>query len=99
MQESGLALPRPLLLSSSSPINAAQYVADITIIPATCRYTNTSAVISKISYIDGEKGVLRYRGYPIEELAQQSNMMEVAYLVLFGSLPTQPQLTTFREVS
>jgi citrate synthase len=54
--------------------------------------------MSRISYIDGEKGILRYRGYPIEELAAHSNMMEVAYLVLFGSLPTQPQLATFKEV-
>ena len=53
------------------------------------RYTNTSAVISRISYIDGEKGILRYRGYPIEELAAKSTFMETSYLVLFGSLPTQ----------
>lgn len=63
------------------------------------RYTNTAAVISRISYIDGDKGILRYRGYPIEELAARSNMMEVAYLVLFGNLPTQPQLAVFKEVS
>lgn len=42
-----------------------------------CRYTNTSAVISRISYIDGEKGVLRYRGFPIEELADKSTHLEV----------------------
>lgn len=63
------------------------------------RYTNTAAVISRISFIDGDKGILRYRGYPIEELAARSNMMEVAYLVIYGSLPTQSQLSTFREVS
>ncbi|GIL77213.1 hypothetical protein Vretimale_3108 [Volvox reticuliferus] len=60
-------------------------------------YTNTAAVISRISFIDGDKGILRYRGYPIEELAAKSNMMEVAYLVLYGNLPTQSQLATFRE--
>jgi hypothetical protein len=54
-----------------------------------CRYTNTSAVISRISYIDGDKGILRYRGFPIEELAAKSNFIEVAYLTLFGNLPTQ----------
>ena len=57
------------------------------------RYTNTSAVISRISYIDGDKGILRYRGYPIEELAAKSSFLEVAYLVLFRSLPTQVCLT------
>ena len=56
------------------------------------RYTNTSAVISRISYIDGDKGILRYRGYPIEELAAKGSFLEVAYLVLFGSLPTQVDL-------
>jgi citrate synthase len=61
-------------------------------------YTNTSAVISRISYIDGDKGILRYRGYPIEELAQSSTFEETAYLVLFGSLPTQPQLGQFGDV-
>jgi len=60
-------------------------------------YTNTSAVISRISFIDGELGILRYRGYPIEQLAEKSNFMEVAYLVLFGSLPTQTQFATFND--
>mmetsp|Transcript_34533 Transcript_34533/g.87293 ORF Transcript_34533/g.87293 Transcript_34533/m.87293 type:complete len:513 (-) Transcript_34533:781-2319(-) len=60
-------------------------------------YTNTTAVISRISYIDGEKGILRYRGYPIEELAERGHFLEVAYTVLFGNLPTVPQLATFQE--
>ncbi|GFH18987.1 citrate synthase [Haematococcus lacustris] len=60
-------------------------------------YTNTTAVISRISYIDGDKGILRYRGYPIEELAEKAHMLETAYLVLFGDLPTQSQLATFQE--
>ncbi|GFR42004.1 hypothetical protein Agub_g2818 [Astrephomene gubernaculifera] len=60
-------------------------------------YLNTCAVISRISFIDGERGILRYRGYPIEELAAKSNHLETAYLVLYGSLPTQSQLSIFRE--
>lgn len=62
-----------------------------------CRYTNTAAVISRVSYIDGDKGILRYRGYPIEELAEQSSFLEVAYLVLYGDLPSRPQLASFQE--
>jgi citrate synthase len=54
--------------------------------------------VSKISFIDGEKGILRYRGYPIEELAARSNFLETAYLVLFGNLPTRGQSATFEEV-
>jgi citrate synthase len=44
-------------------------------------YLNTAPVISKISYIDGDEGILRYRGYPIEELAESSTFLEVAYLI------------------
>jgi len=53
---------------------------------------NTAAVKSAITYIDGDKGILRYRGYPIEELAERANYLEVAYLVIFGELPGKEQL-------
>jgi len=54
-------------------------------------FLNTAACKSRITYIDGEKGILRYRGYPIEQLAEKSNYLEVAYLVLYGELPTRKQ--------
>jgi citrate synthase len=54
-------------------------------------FKNTASTKSTITYIDGDKGILRYRGYPIEQLADQSNFLEVAYLTLFGELPTQEQ--------
>lgn len=54
-------------------------------------FKNTASTKSKITYIDGEKGILRYRGYPIEQLAQNSNYLEVAYLILYGELPTKEQ--------
>ncbi len=54
-------------------------------------FKNTASTTSKITYINGEKGILRYRGYPIEQLAQKSNFLEVAYLIIFGDLPTKPQ--------
>ena len=50
-------------------------------------YTNTASCKSKITFIDGDKGILRYRGYPIEELAEKSNYLEVAYLIIKGELP------------
>ncbi|KAI8476900.1 MAG: citrate synthase [Monoraphidium minutum] len=59
-------------------------------------YTNTAAVISRISFIDGDRGILRYRGFPIEELAEQ-NYFEVAYLVLYGDLPGRSQLANFQD--
>src|SRR3990172_8299982 len=54
-------------------------------------FTNTASCQSKITYIDGDKGILRYRGYPIEQLAEKSNYLEVAYLILYGELPTRAQ--------
>src|SRR3712207_5615926 len=55
-------------------------------------YTNTASTRSAITFIDGDKGILEYRGYPIEQLAEKSSYLEVAYLLVFGELPTQPQL-------
>jgi citrate synthase len=55
-------------------------------------YRNTGSCESKITYIDGEQGILRYRGYPIEELAEKSIFAEAAYLVIFGELPNRQQL-------
>ena len=55
-------------------------------------FTNTASCKSAVTFIDGEKGILRYRGYPIEQLAEKSNYLEVAYLTLFGELPTQDEL-------
>lgn len=55
-------------------------------------FTNTASCYSKITFIDGERGILRYRGYPIEQLAEQSTFLETAYLILYGELPTQSQL-------
>jgi len=58
-------------------------------------YVNTGACTSAITYIDGEAGVLRYRGYPIAELAEKSNFLEVSYLLIYGSLPTRQQYDEF----
>ncbi|HKM91433.1 MAG TPA: citrate synthase [Candidatus Acidoferrales bacterium] len=55
-------------------------------------FTNTAACASRITYIDGDKGILEYRGYPIEELAKQSTFLETAYLILHGELPNREQL-------
>src|ERR1700675_353217 len=55
-------------------------------------FNNTALCQSKITYIDGDRGILRYRGYPIEELADKSTYLETAYLVLHGELPTKAQL-------
>ncbi|HSD81090.1 MAG TPA: citrate/2-methylcitrate synthase, partial [Solirubrobacteraceae bacterium] len=55
-------------------------------------FTNTASCRSAITYIDGDRGILEYRGYPIDQLAERSSYLEVAYLLVHGELPTQPQL-------
>lgn len=58
-------------------------------------YKNTGSCESAITFLDGEKGILRYRGYPIEELAEKADFLEVAYLLIFGELPDVEQLEKF----
>lgn len=58
-------------------------------------YKNTGATTSAITFLDGEEGILRYRGYPIEQLAESATFIEVAYLLIYGELPTQVQLDEF----
>ncbi|MFE9694596.1 citrate synthase [Micromonospora sp. NPDC005806] len=60
-------------------------------------FVNTASCSSAITYIDGDAGILRYRGYPIEQLAEKSSFLEVSYLLIYGELPTQAQLTEFSE--
>jgi citrate synthase len=60
-------------------------------------YKNTGATKSAVTFLDGELGILRYRGYPIEELAEKSNFIEVAYLLIYGELPTKAQFDEFTE--
>jgi len=59
-------------------------------------FMNTAAVTSQITYIDGDAGILRYRGYPIEQLAASSSFLEVAYLLIYGELPSESQLKNFQ---
>ena len=63
-------------------------------------YKNTGVTKSAITFLDGELGILKYRGYPIEQLAEKSSFIEVSYLLIYGELPTEEQLKTFQyEIS
>ena len=63
-------------------------------------FMNTANCRSAITYIDGDKGILLYRGYPIEQLAEESDFLETAYLILFGELPTAAQQQAWtREIT
>lgn len=60
-------------------------------------FTNTASTKSKITFIDGDKGILQYRGYPIEQLAENSTFLETAYLLIYGELPTTDQLARWED--
>ncbi len=60
-------------------------------------FKNTGATQSSITFLDGEKGILRYRGYPIEQLAEKSTFLEVAYLLIYGELPSGEELSKFQR--
>src|SRR5580765_5912492 len=60
-------------------------------------FMNTASCKSRITFIDGDKGILRYRGYPIEQIAEQSTYLEVAYLLLNGELPNAQQLDNWTQ--
>ncbi|MFM8291562.1 MAG: citrate/2-methylcitrate synthase, partial [Planctomycetia bacterium] len=59
-------------------------------------FVNTGSTASAITFLDGEKGILRYRGYPIEVLAERCDFVEVAYLLIYGQLPNTAELDAFR---
>src|SRR5882672_4633851 len=61
-------------------------------------YGNTGSCVSKVTFIDGDKGILRYRGIPIEELAEKSNFIETAWLIIYGDLPNRAQVKMFSDL-
>src|SRR5512135_1263458 len=60
-------------------------------------FLNTASTTSRITFIDGDKGILNYRGYPIDQLAERASYLEVAYLLLYGELPTKEQYADWVE--
>ena len=60
-------------------------------------FMNTASCKSRITFIDGDKGILEYRGYPIDQLAEKSTYLEVAYLLLYGELPSASQLAEWTK--
>jgi len=87
----------PLVMGSESEIGIdisklRSQTKAITLDPG---FVNTGSCESGITFLDGEKGILRYRGYPIEQLAEKSNFLEVSYLLIYGELPTNLQLNDF----
>jgi citrate synthase len=82
----------------ASGINLGTLLADTGMVALDPGFVNTAGCTSQITYIDGDAGVLRYRGYPIEVLAQRSTFLETSYLLIYGDLPTSGQLENFTEL-
>ncbi len=93
----GLDVDLPVMEGSVGPkvIDIRKLYAQTNMFTFDPGFTSTGSCESKITYIDGEKGELQYRGYPIEQLAAQSDYMEVCYLLLFGELPTKAEKEKF----
>jgi citrate synthase len=79
----------------SHGINVGKLLSTTDLVTLDPGFVNTAACSSEICFIDGDAGILRYRGYPIEQLAQRSTFIEVSYLLIYGELPTQAQLDDF----
>jgi len=77
-------------------LDIAKLRSDTNIITLDPGYVNTGSTTSAITFLDGEKGVLRYRGYPIEVIAQHCDFVEVCYLLIYGELPTKSEIDAFR---
>jgi len=97
LEVGGKTVSLPVVTGSEGEvgIDIAQLRAKTGAITIDPGFGNTGACRSKITFIDGEKGILRYRGYPIEELAARSNFLEVAWLLIKGELPTRAELDGF----
>ncbi|MGO4384199.1 citrate synthase [Specibacter sp. RAF43] len=90
-----LELPRIDAVEGNAGLDVSKLLKNTGAVTYDPGFVNTAATSSAITYIDGDKGILRYRGYPIEELAQHSSFLEVSYLLIYGNLPTPAELDKF----
>jgi citrate synthase len=94
---SELDLPVKSATEGSAGIEVTKLLSTTGMVTLDPGFVNTAACSSEITYIDGDAGILRYRGYPIEQLAEKSSFLEVSYLLINGELPTDTQLRDFTE--
>jgi citrate synthase len=94
---SELDLPVKTASEGSNGIEVTKVLATTGMVTLDPGFVNTAACSSDITYIDGDAGILRYRGYPIEQLAEKSSFLEVSYLLFYGRLPSAEELTEFTE--
>ncbi len=92
-----LDLPVKNASEGSAGIEVTKLLSTTGLVTLDPGFVNTAACSPEITYIDGDAGILRYRGYPIEQLAEKSTFLEVSYLLIYGYLPTAEQLADFTE--
>jgi citrate synthase len=99
VQLNGKDLELPVLVGSEQErgIDISKLLAMTGCVTLDEGYANTGATVSRVTFLDGDRGILRYRGYNIEDLAGNCDFLEVAHLLIYGELPTQEQLNTFRS--
>jgi len=90
-----LELPVRPVTEGSPGVDVTKLLSTTGMVTIDPGFVNTAACSSEITYIDGDAGILRYRGYPIEQLAERSSFIEVSYLLIYGQLPTEAQLVDF----
>ena len=98
--ETGQSVKLPVRESTQGPaaIDVSSLYRDAGVVTYDPGFMSTASCKSKITYIQGEEGLLEYRGYPIEQLADHGNFLETAYLLLYGELPTIGQLQSFDSI-
>jgi citrate synthase len=92
-----LDLPVKTATEGSAGIEVTKLLSATGMVTLDPGFVNTAACSSEITYIDGDAGILRYRGYPIEQLAEKSSFLETSYLLIYGELPTDEQLNNFTQ--
>ncbi len=92
-----LELPVRPVTEGSPGVDVTKLLSTTGLVTIDPGFVNTASCSSEITYIDGGAGILRYRGYPIEQLAERSSFIEVSYLLIYGQLPTEAQLADFTE--
>src|SRR3954470_19716037 len=90
-----LSMPVQPAVEGPSGIGVGKLLKDTGYVTYDPGFVNTAACSSEITYIDGDAGILRYRGYPIDQLAGKASFLEVSYLLIYGELPTAQQLDEF----
>jgi citrate synthase len=92
-----LELPRIRAVEGNDGYDVSKLLKETGAVTFDPGFMNTAATTSSITFIDGDEGILRYRGYPIEQLAQHSSFLEVSYLLIYGNLPTSAELEAFDQ--